>query len=205
MNQIAIPEGFRLDAQKRLVHESLIKPIDQARDQLVLELVEKAKQLHSLIAEFKVSAFGDVAAFVELSADQYGVKLGGKKGNVSLVSFDGRFKITKAVQQSIQFDERLQAARALIDQCLLEWIEGARPEVVTLVNDAFRTDTKGEVRTANVLALRRLEITDERWQRAMKAIAEACQVVGSKDYIRVHERVGDSDQWRAIPLDIAGV
>ena len=104
MNQIAIPEGFRLDAQKRLVHESLIKPIDQARDQLVLELVEKAKQLHSLIAEFKVSAFGDVAAFVELSADQYGVKLGGKKGNVSLVSFDGRFKITKAVQQSIQFD-----------------------------------------------------------------------------------------------------
>ncbi|OBY87574.1 MAG: DUF3164 domain-containing protein [Pseudomonas sp.] len=205
MNQIAIPEGFRLDAQKRLVHESLIKPIDQARDQLVLELVEKAKQLHSLIAEFKVSAFGDVAAFVELSADQYGVKLGGKKGNVSLVSFDGRFKITKAVQQSIQFDERLQAARALIDQCLLEWTEGARPEVVTLVNDAFRTDTKGEVRTANVLALRRLEITDERWQRAMKAIAEACQVVGSKDYIRVHERVGDSDQWRAIPLDIAGV
>lgn len=205
MSQIAIPEGFRLDAQKRLVHESLIKPIDQARDQLVLELVEKAKQLHSLIAEFKVSAFGDVAAFVELSADQYGVKLGGKKGNVSLVSFDGRFKITKAVQQSIQFDERLQAARALIDQCLLEWTEGARPEVVTLVNDAFRTDTKGEVRTANVLALRRLEITDERWQRAMKAIAEACQVVGSKDYIRVHERVGDSDQWRAIPLDIAGV
>lgn len=205
MNQIAIPDGFRLDAQKRLVHESLIKPIDQARDQLVLELVEKAKQLHSLIAEFKVSAFGDVAAFVELSADQYGVKLGGKKGNVSLVSFDGRFKITKAVQQSIQFDERLQAARALIDQCLLEWTEGARPEVVTLVNDAFRTDTKGEVRTANVLALRRLDITDERWQRAMKAIAEACQVVGSKDYIRVHERVGDSDQWRAIPLDIAGV
>ena len=53
MNQIAIPEGFRLDAQKRLVHESLIKPIDQARDQLVLELVEKAKQLHSLIAEFR--------------------------------------------------------------------------------------------------------------------------------------------------------
>ena len=88
---------------------------------------------------------------------------------------------------------------------MLEWTEGARPEVVTLVNDAFRTDTKGEVRTANVLALRRLEITDERWQRAMKAIAEACQVVGSKDYIRVHERVGDSDQWRAIPLDIAGV
>ncbi|MGV8597707.1 DUF3164 family protein, partial [Pseudomonas aeruginosa] len=96
-------------------------------------------------------------------------------------------------------------ARDLINECLSDWIEGARPEIVTLVNDAFRTDTKGEIRTARVLALRRLEINDERWQRAMQAIGEACQVVGSKDYIRVYERDGDSDQYRAISLDIAGV
>ncbi|WP_160286858.1 DUF3164 family protein [Pseudomonas knackmussii] len=204
MTATAIPAGYRQDAQRRLVHESLIKPIDQARDKLVLEIVEKAQRLNAQLAEFKGSAFGDVAAFVELSAEEYGVKLGGKKGNVSLLSFDGRYMIKKAVQESVQFDERLQAARALIDECLLEWTEGARPEVVTLVNDAFRTDTKGEIRTARVLALRRLEIVDERWQRAMKAIGEACQVVGSKDYIRVYERVGDTDQFKAISLDIAG-
>jgi hypothetical protein len=204
MTASAIPAGYRQDAQGRLVHESLIKPIDQARDKLVLELVEKAKSLSKLLAEFKDSAFGDVAAFVDLSVEQYGVKLGGKKGNVSLLSFDGRYMLKKAVQESVQFDERLQAARALIDECLLEWTEGARPEVVTLVNDAFRTDTKGEIRTARVLALRRLEIADERWQRAMKAIGEACQVVGSKDYIRLYERVGDTDQFKAIPLAIAG-
>lgn len=205
MTASAIPAGYRQDAQGRLVHESLIKPIDQARDKLVLELVEKGKTLNKLLAEFKDSAFGDVAAFVDLSVEQYGVKLGGKKGNVSLLSFDGRYMLKKAVQESVQFDERLQAARALIDECLLEWTEGARPEVVTLVNDAFRTDTKGEIRTARVLALRRLEIADERWQRAMKAIGEACQVVGSKDYIRLYERVGNTDQFKAIPLDIAGV
>lgn len=205
MNATAIPAGYRQDAQGRLVHESLIKPIDQARDKLVLELVDKAQALNKLLAEFKDSAFGDVAAFVDLSVEEYGVKRRGTKGNVSLMSFDGRYKITKAVQESVQFDERLQAARALIDECLLEWTEGARPEVVTLVNDAFRTDTKGEIRTARVLALRRLGIADERWQRAMTAIGEACQVVGSKDYIRVYERVGDTDQFKAIPLDIAGV
>lgn len=76
---------------------------------------------------------------------------------------------------------------------------------MTLVNDAFRTDSQGEIRTARVLALRRLEITDERWQRAMQAIGEACQVVGSKSYIRVYERIGDTDQYRPISLDIAGV
>ncbi|MNF63356.1 hypothetical protein D3C84_450570 [compost metagenome] len=205
MNANAIPAGYRQDAQGRLVHESLIKPIDQARDKLVLELVEKAKHVHQVLADFKESAFGDVAAFVDMSVEEYGVKRRGQKGNVSLLSFDGRYMIKKAVQESIAFDERLQAARDLINECLSDWTEGARPEIVTLVNDAFRTDTKGEIRTARVLALRRLEINDERWQRAMKAIGEACQVVGSKDYIRVYERDGDSDQYRAISLDIAGV
>jgi len=203
--QQAIPEGYRVDAQKRLIPESMIKPIDLERDSLVLALAEKARAAHDVLAKFKASAFGDIEAFIELSAEQYGAQIGGKKGNVSLISFDGRFKILRAVQESIAFDERLQAARALIDECLRDWTAGARPEVVTLVNDAFRTDQKGDIPTARVLALRRLEITDERWQRAMQAIGDACQVVGSKSYIRVYQRVGDTDQYEPISLDIAGV
>lgn len=193
------------DGQGRLVPISMIKPIDLERDQLVRALVEKAAALSAQIAKFKAEAFGDIEAFVDLSAEQYGAKIGGKKGNVTLVSFDGRYKIQRAIQENITFDERLQAARALIDECLRDWTQGARPEVVTLVNDAFRTDTKGEIRTARVLALRRLEIHDDRWRRAMQAIGEACQVTGSRSYIRVYERIGETDQYRIISLDIAGV
>lgn len=203
--QTVVPEGFWQDAQGRLVPESMVKPIDQERDRLVKHLVDRASELSTELADFKAVAFGDIEAFIELSAEQYSAKVGGKKGNVTLYSYDGRYKIQRAVQESIVFDERLQAARALIDDCLRDWTQGARPEVVTLVNDAFRTDTKGEIRTARVLALRRLEIRDERWQRAMTAIGEACQVIGSKSYIRVYERIGDSDQYKAISLDIAGV
>lgn len=205
MITIPVPEGFWRDAQGRLVPETMVKPIDQERDRLVKHLVECASKLSKELAAFKAIAFGDIEAFVELSAEQYSAKVGGKKGNVTLYSYDGQFKIQRAVQESIAFDERLQAARALIDDCLRDWTQGARPEVVTLVNDAFRTDTKGEIRTARVLALRRLEISDERWQRAMTAIGEACQVIGSKSYIRVYERIGESDQYKAISLDIAGV
>lgn len=200
-----IPEGFWQDAQGRLVHENMIKPIDAERDRLVRDLVERASRLNAELTAFKASAFGDIEAFIELSAEQYDVKVGGKKGNVTLYSFDGRFKILRAIQESIAFDERLQAARALIDECLRDWTEGARPEVATIANDAFRTDAQGEIRTARVLALRRLDIKDERWQRAMTAIGEACQVVGSKSYIRVYERIGETDQYKPISLDIAGV
>jgi hypothetical protein len=200
-----IPADYRKDAQGRLVPEILIKPIDLERDRLVRQLVDRASELNGELRDFRQVAFGDIKAFIEMSFEEYGARVGGKKGNVTLLSFDGRYKIQLAVQESIVLDERLQAARALIDECLRDWTEGARPEVVTLVNDAFRTDTKGEIRTARVLALRRLEIADERWQRAMKAIGEACQVVGSKEYLRVYEREEDGDQYRPISLDIAGV
>lgn len=201
----AIPDGFRPDAQGRLVPVEMIKPVDLARDALVLELVEQARQTSKTLADFKAKAFGDIEALIQLSAEQYGTKIGGAKGNVTLLSFDGRYKVTRAIQEHITFDERLQAAKALIDECLQDWTQGARPEVVTLINDAFRVDQAGNIRTASVLALRRLSIEDERWKRAMQAISDAVQVVGSKSYVRVYERIGDTDQWRQLPLDIAGV
>jgi hypothetical protein len=200
-----IPEGYMEDAQGRLVPEHLVKPVDQERDRLVKELIEAAKNLREAMARFKGQAFGDIEAFVELSAEQYGAKLGGKKGNVTLLTYDGRYKVQRAISESIAFDERLQAAKALIDECLSEWSEGAKPELLTIVNDAFRADQKGDIRTARVLALRRLEIADHRWKQAMQAIGEACQVVGSKSYVRFYERVGDTDQYHPISLDLASL
>lgn len=203
--QQPIPAGYRADAQGRLWREEQIKPVDKLRDELVSRLVELARAQSAALAAFKATAFGEIDAFADLSASEYGAKLGGKKGNLSLLSFDGRYKIQKAVQESIAFDERLQAARALIDECLQEWTADARPELATLVKDAFQVDTKGEIRTGRVLALRRMNIKDERWLKAMDAISDALQVVGSKSYIRVYERVGDTDQYAPISLDIAGV
>ncbi|MBN3068179.1 DUF3164 family protein [Pectobacterium brasiliense] len=203
--ETAAPEGYWVDAKGVLTPEHLIKPIDTARDALVAELIGRALAVNKALAEFKLSGFADIAAFVALSGDEYGVNLGGKKGNVTLYSYDGRYKIQRAMQDRIDFDERLQAAKALIDECLADWVEGARPEVHAIINRAFQSEKSGEVNTGAVLALRRLEIADERWNRAMDAIGEAVQVVGSRSYIRVYERIGDSDQYQPISLDIAGV
>ncbi|WP_368565528.1 DUF3164 family protein [Pseudoxanthomonas sp. UTMC 1351] len=199
-----IPAGYRQDNQGRLVAASQIRPIDLQRDELVQELVAKARDLSTQIGKFKTESFNDIAAFVSLSAEAYGVKLGGTKGNISLLSFDGRYKVQRAIAEAIVFDERLQAAKSLIDECLREWTEGARTEVRTLVQDAFRVDKAGNIRTAQVLGLRRLDITDERWLRAMQAIGDAVQVVGSKSYVRIYERDEESGQYHAIPLDVAG-
>ena len=201
----AIPAGYWRDGEGRLIPENMVKPIDRARDDLVRELVGKAKAASAVLADFKAKAFGDIGAFVEMSGEQYGVKLGGVKGNVTLLSFDGRFKIVRQIQEHLVFDERLQAAKQLIDECIVEWSQDSRDEIKVLVQAAFQTDKEGKINTGRVLALRRLDIRDEKWQKAMQAISESLQVVGSKEYIRFYERVGESDQYQPISLDLAAV
>lgn len=206
MNQATatIPEGYLRNAQGHLVPLTLIKPIDQTRDQVVQELALAARTMRDLLGKFKGQVFGDVAAFVTLSAEQYGVELGGKKGNVTLHSFDGQFKIQLAIQENIVFDERLQAAKALIDECIEEWSVGSDPKIKVLVHDAFKTDKEGNINTGRVLGLRRLDIKDDKWMRAMTAIGESLQVVGSKQYMRFYERVGE-DKYVPISLDMAAL
>ena len=203
MEKKPIPDGYWINARGSLDPIETIKPIDRARDELVRELVAGARTLSGDVARYKDKALADIAAFVQLSGEQYGVRVGGNKGNVQLVSYDGRYKVLRAVAERLSFDERLQAAKELIEQCLTEWTQDARPELRAIVNRAFETDKAGNLNTNAVLALRRLDINDERWQRAMQAIGESLQVVGSKSYIRLYERVCDSDKYQLISLDIA--
>ena len=198
-----LPKGYMEDAQGRLVPEGMVKDIDKLRDQTVRSLVQQAAALNAQLRQFKLAAFSDISAFVQTSAEQYDVKLGGDKGNLTLISYDGKYKLVRQVQENLRFDERLQAAKALIDECITAWSAGSSDEIKVLVNDAFKVDREGDVNTNRVLGLRRLNIQDPKWQRAMQAIGDSISVVGSRSYVRVYERIDGTDQYRAIPLDVA--
>lgn len=199
-----VPSGYWMKANGELTPESMVKPIDRARDALVRELVAKAEKVSAALAEFKAAAFGDFGAFVQMSAEEYNAKLGGTKGNVTLLSYDGRYKVVRQIQESQTFDERLQAAKQLIDECIQTWAEGSSDEIKALITDAFQVSKEGQINTASVLSLKRLNIKNEKWQRAMQAISDSVQVCGTKPYIRFYKRIGETDQYQAISLDMAG-
>jgi hypothetical protein len=200
-----IQPGYVKDARGRLVPESMVKPIDQLRDQTVTALVDAAKLLQAQLAEFKARAFTDIATFVDTSNEQYGVKVGGNKGNISLITFDGRYKVVRQIAEHIQFDERLQAAKELIDECIREWTEGSNDKIKALINEAFQVDKEGNVNTGRILGLRRLAIEDPKWSTAMRAIVDSIRVTGSKPYIRLYERDEQTEEYRAISLDLAAI
>lgn len=198
-----VPPGYMPDAQGRMVPLSMIKPIDLLRDQTVYSIAMQAKDLNAILAKFKVMAFADLAAFVEASAEQYKVKIGGEKGHVTVHSHDGRFKVVRSMHDQIRFDEQLVAAKELVDACLNEWTETGRDEIKILVNEAFKVNEHGAVRASEVMKLLRFNITDERWQTAMEAIRNSITVMGSKPYIRIYERIGNTDRYEAISLDVS--
>ena len=196
---------FMEDAQGRQVPVSMIKKFDLKRHDLVCSIMQRAFAERERLAEFKQQIWEEIQSFVDESAKDSGAKkLGGKKGNITLTSFDGRYKLIVAVNDGILFNEKLQIAKQLIDECIGKWSKNARPELKVLVDDAFNVGKNGLVSTGKVLGLRRLNITDATWRRAMDAITESIQVVSSKTYMRFYERQED-ESYKQIPLDVASL
>lgn len=207
-SNLEVPVGYMKNAQGHLVHESNVRDQDKLRDSIVLALVKEATDVNEALKAFKDRALNDIADLVSIAAEKYDVKLGGKKGNVSLTSYDGKYKIQRNIADVITFTEELEAAKALITECINTWSEESNENLRTIVNSAFKTNTNGQVKTAEILKLMRYEIKDNEngdWKRAMEALKDSIQVNSTSTYIRVYERIGMSDQYKAIPLDIAAV
>lgn len=204
-NETAKPEGYMENALGHLIPLDKIKPVDLARHNLVMELAAMAEGLQVAMKRFRDKAMGDVEAFADLSAETYGAPIGGKKGNVRLTSFDGKYMIQRQISENLVFDERLQAAKALIDQCINRWSEGSNNNIKALVNSAFDVDREGRVNVGRILGLRSLDISDPDWLQAMKAITDSIQVAGSKAYLRLYKRRDSDGKYEAIPLDLAAL
>ena len=197
-------EDYMKDRKGRLVPVDQVSDYDLAMDSFVKEQVAVAKVKRDELSDFKRRTFDDCYAWLDLAAEKYGRKRGGAKGNVTFSSFDGGQQITIRVQETLTFGPELQIAKALIDECVTEWSEGANANLRAIISDAFQVDKEGQLNTGRILSLRRVKIQDERWNRAMEAISESLQVAMSKTYINFREK-DKHGKLINIPLDIAAI
>ncbi|MBF0632688.1 MAG: DUF3164 family protein [Magnetococcales bacterium] len=200
----ASPSGYMRDPLGRLVPDTMISDMDRLRDQVVREIVNRTKAQSKALAQTKATIMADIYAFVDLSAERWEAKLGGNKGNITLTSYDGKYKVQLAVSDRLTFSEGILAAKALVDECITRWSEGSRSEIKVLVQDAFQVDKEGTLNTHRILSLLRFSIEDPTWIRAMDAIKNSLVATGSKSYIRVYER-DSMGRYVPIPMDIAAV
>lgn len=194
---------YMTDARGALVPVGVVKPMDKLIDETVRKMHGFAEDLEAQIGRFRGHCFDDIWSLQALLAQEYQTEVGSKRGNVTLTSYDGTRKVTVRVQDQIAFGPELQAAKALVDECLSSWSEGAGDELKAVVNRAFQVDREGRINRAEIFMLLRVAIEDERWQRAMTAVRDSIRVIGSKTYILFHTRPNPDAPWRTISIDLA--
>lgn len=197
-------DGTMRNARGQDIPVRMVKEVARLRDEVVMQTVRSYERLHGELALAKKQIVQDVEAFLALSAERFGEDLGGKKGHVTLYSYDGKYKVVRSITDNMVFDEGLDAAKELIDQYLSDVMRDAPGEARMLVEKAFRPNAAGRISTSAVLSLRSLSINDPRWITAMHAISESLQVMSSKAYVRVY-RKDAQENWQPISVDFAAL
>ncbi len=198
-----LKDGFMIDSKGRHTPINLVKPQEKLEDQTVRKIIEYARPLSARVDRFLGHTFDDVTSFMDILAEQYGTTRGGKKGNVTLSSYDGCLKVVVQVQDTLSFGPELQIAKDLFDQCITVWSEGANDNIRALVDHAFQVDKQGQINREALFSLRRLDIDDAGWRKAVQALNDSIRIQGSKQYIRFYERAAPTDAWQAITIDLA--
>lgn len=191
------------DAKGGMMPIELIKPQHKLEDETVRKIIGHARALNAQLTRFRGHTMTDLGEFDALLEQQYNSKRGGSKGNRTYMSYDGLLKVQVQVSDNIDFGPELQIAKGIIDECLTEWSEDARPEIRGIVTRAFNTDKEGQINRSEIFMLLRMSIDDERWIKAQDAIRDAMRVVGSSEYVRFYERKSIKDQFTAITIDLA--
>ncbi|MDQ7775186.1 MAG: DUF3164 family protein [Paracoccus aminovorans] len=199
------------DRQGREYPDHLVSDADRMKDELAERLVSGAEGIQQAMAAFKKTAMDEMYAAKALLFEKYGAKLGGQKGGFGIPAFDGSAEARICIADRITFGPELQAAKALIDECIENWAEGANQNIIVLINDAFQVNKAGRIDTKRVLRLQKLNIRhkdgspDERWEKAMQAISDALIVDDTATYIRFYRRNERTNGMELVNLDFSSL
>jgi len=192
---------YWLDGEGLLVPLKHVSKQDQRRDALVEELVAEANRLNMLIKSTKELMQTKMQQYLSEVAEEYGEKW---QGNARIRNFSQTAEVEISQAKLLTFDERLNIAKAKIDECIGKWAKGSRTEIIALVNQAFRVNQKGQVDVRELLKLPTLQIEDPLWQEAMQIIKDSVTVQSTKQYLNFRLRLED-DRWASIALNFSQV
>jgi len=200
-----IRNGLWENKQGDLVHKDLIPADKQLEDDFVEALVQKANNMHDVLATFKNEAFEECMAFVEILRDRYSmVKIKSDIGSVTFKNYNGTKVVQIQVAKILVFDNKINLAKEKLDEYLNEITNNSSSDIKTIITRAFNVDN-GKVDTKQILSLKTYEIEHPKWLEAMALIDDAVEIASTKSYIRFKESAGINEPVKTILLDIAKI
>ena len=197
-------EGNWIDPRGQVVPQAYVKPLDRKRDHEVEMIVKESLALEKRMKILKEKFINRIIKYREAIEKETGIKLEGK-GNMCLTSFSGDKQVEFSMNDIIVFDEKLQIARQLINECIGEWSVDSNKNLKVIVNQAFELDKKGKVNAQAILKLRQLNIRNAKWKNAMELIGEALSITGTRQYLNIRTRENSSAKFRTVNLNFSSM
>lgn len=193
------------DALGQQVPVQYVKPYDRARDRAARRILARFKKANEYLAQVKADTLADIEA-LQTATFPEAANLGGAKGNLQFMSFDGLIRIRTEAKTLIAFDDRIRMAQELIFS-YLDDIKGdaKHPAVSTIINGCFKATSGGMLSRAKVIGLTRWNIKDPKWVQAMDLIRECQFVKSGKSYLYCECKASCEEDFEMIPLDIAAI
>lgn len=181
---------YCINSTGSMVPIEAVKDIDKLRDSVVTNIAEKIRALEVHMKEVKVQCMSDIEEFLQIAAEQYGVKMGGSKGNVMLTSFDGSVQVLLAQAKNLVANEGVNVAKELIDKYLSDITSDASPDLRLIVTQAFKVK-QGKMDVKRLMELKQYGIKDERWVKAMEIISDSITVSSTTPCLRLRDKTAD--------------
>lgn len=199
------PPGYWRDGRGNLVHERNVSATDRDMDATTRKIHAFGQALSGQLWRFRAHALDDIYAFASRVIEEYGGKVGGRKGNLRIRSFDDCLRVELSQAEYIDVGPEIAAAQALFAECIDEWAKRSSVNIKSLVAQAFSVDATGRMSVSQLLRLRRVHIDDVRWRAAQRALMDALRPSGKVEYLRLYERDTPLERWRPVPLHLATV
>ena len=180
-------QGNWLDSKGRPVPEEYIRPEDKKRDKLVESILKRVSKLSAKLESEKSEIVDAIEKYLKELAKDNKVRENWK-GNILLYNFSQNLCIERRIDETISFDERLQMVKTTIDKWINNKLKDTDPTLSKVIAQAFSVDKQGRINTAMLLKLKRIDIQDAEWKKAMQLLDESIFVKSSKMALRFRSK-----------------
>ena len=180
-------QGNWLDSKGRPVPEEYIRPEDKRRDKLVESILKRVSKLSAKLESEKTEIVDAIEKYLKELAKDNKVRENWK-GNILLYNFSQNLCIERRIDETVSFDERLQLVKTTIDKWISQKLKDTDPTLSKVIAQAFSVDKQGRINTAMLLKLKRIDIQDAEWKKAMQLLDDSIFVKSSKMALRFRSK-----------------
>lgn len=183
------------EARKKAEYEKL-------REDIVVNAVEQAKHLHSVLKYGHKEIIADLLSFRELMIENNDLRKN-SLGGFSLKSNDDAMKVSLKVQSIGEFDERADMAEVHIRDFFERRLKTNDPQVFEQFMELLERK-KGKFEYSRVMKILQNEALydDEAWKNGCSLFKESFKVTSSKVYVELAEK-DEFGNWQTINLNFS--